>query len=171
MPRSSPPQNSKISSIFDPAPEQRGVVAIGGEQNVLVTHGAGDADRHRLLAERYGIGPEPAGALQRHGLQIEGARQHHRPIKPDEQAGIGGEGRELPIDRAVRREIAAAAHLEARDHRELLVWVPTFGHVTDSRLEELLIGGRYLMAPMVKPATKSPLVKVTSRLPVVGRDG
>ena len=156
---------------FDPTPDQGGVVAIGREQNVLVTHGAGRANRHRLLAKRCGIGPESAGALQCHRLHIEGAHQHHRPIKPDEQAGIGGEGRELPIDRAVGGEIGAAAHLEARDHREPLVWVPSFGHVTDSCLEELPFGGRYLMAPMVEPATKSPLVKFTSRLPVVGRDG
>jgi hypothetical protein len=58
------------------------------------------------------------------------------------------------MDRAVRREIGAAADLEARNHREGLVWVPILGHATDSRLEELLMGGRYLMAPMVKPATK-----------------
>ena len=51
------------------------------------------------------------------------------------------------MDRTVRREIGAMAHFEARDHREVLVCVPTFGHVTDSRLEELLIDGRYLMAP------------------------
>src|SRR5216684_1173929 len=132
---------------LDPAPDQSGVVAIGGQQNVLVTHGAGRANRHRLLAKRCGIGSEPAGALQRHSFQVEGAHQHHRPVKPDEQAGVGGKGRELPIDRTVRGEIGAVAHLEARDHREVLVCVPTFGHVTDSRLEELLIGGRYLMAP------------------------
>jgi hypothetical protein len=46
------------------------------------------------------------------------------------------------------------------DHREVLVCVPTFGHVTDSRLEELLIDGGYLIAPMVKPATK----RVTKKL-------
>jgi len=34
------------------------------------------------------------------------------------------------------------------------VCTAAFGHVSDSRLEELLIGGRYLIAPMVKPATK-----------------
>jgi hypothetical protein len=49
--------------------------------------------------------------------------------------------------------------------------VPTFGHITGSRPEELLIDGRYLIAPMVKPATKPHLIKVTSPRPVVGRDG
>jgi hypothetical protein len=58
------------------------------------------------------------------------------------------------IDRTVRGEIGAVAHLEARDHREVLVCVPTFDHATDSRLKELLIGGGYLIAPMIKPATK-----------------
>src|SRR5258707_9215943 len=139
---------------LDPAPDQSGVVAIGGQQNVLVTHGAGRANRHRLLAKRCGIGSEPTGALQRHSFQVEGAHQHHRPVKPDEQPRIGGEGREPSMDRTVRREIAAVAHLEARDHRELLVCAAAFGHATHSRLEELLIGRRYLMAPMVKPATK-----------------
>src|SRR5216683_6739996 len=119
---------------LDPAPDQSGVVAIGGQQNVLVTHGAGRANRHRLLAKRCGIGSEPAGALQRHSFQVEGAHQHHRPVKPDEQPGIGGEGREPSMDRTVRREIAAVAHLEAGDHLELFVCTAAFGHVTDSRL-------------------------------------
>jgi len=48
------------------------------------------------------------------------------------------------IDRTVRGEIDAVAHLEARDHREVLVCVPTFGHATDSRLKELLISGGLL---------------------------
>jgi hypothetical protein len=69
------------------------------------------------------------------------------------------EGRELPIDRAIRGEIGAAADLEARDHREVLVWVPSFGHLTSSRLEELLIGERYLMAPMVKRLQSAPGVE------------
>jgi hypothetical protein len=61
-------------------------------------------------------------------FQVEGAHQHHRPIKPDEQPGIGGEGREPSMDRAVRGEIAAVAHLEARDHWELFVCAAAFGH-------------------------------------------
>src|SRR3981189_2579959 len=117
-------------------------------------HGAGHANRHRLLAQRGGMAPEPGGALQRHSFHIESAYQHHRPIKPDEQTGIGGEGRELPMDRTVRGEKGAGGTLEARYHWEGLVWVPSFGHVTGSRFAERLIGGRYLMAPMVKPATK-----------------
>jgi hypothetical protein len=75
------------------------------------------------------------------------------------------------MDRTIRREIVAVAHLETRDHREALICVPTFGHITGSRPEELLIDGRYLIAPMVKPATKPHLIKVTSPRPVVGRDG
>ena len=118
---------------LDPAPDQGGVVAIRGEQNVLVTHGAGHANRHRLLAKRCGIGSEPAGTLQRHSFQVEGAHQHHCPVKPDELPGIGGEGREPSMDRTIRREIVAVAHLESRDHREALICVPTFGHVTPPR--------------------------------------
>src|SRR5207249_2207508 len=56
---------------LDPAPDQGGVVAIRGEQNVLVTHGAGHANRHRLLAKRCSKGSEPAGTLPRHSFQVE----------------------------------------------------------------------------------------------------
>jgi hypothetical protein len=35
------------------------------------------------------------------------------------------------MDRTVRREIAAVAHLEARDHWELFVCAAAFGHATD----------------------------------------
>ena len=100
-----------------------------------------------LIRSRYDDGGYSGGSTDRPDLQR---------LLDD----IGGEGRELPIDRTVRGQIVAVAHLEARDHREVLVCVPTFGHVTDSRLEELLIGGRHLIAPMVKPATK----RVTKKL-------
>ena len=41
-------------------------------------------DGDRLLAERGGVGAEPAGALQGDRLGVEGARQHHGPVEPDE---------------------------------------------------------------------------------------
>ena len=94
-----------------------------------------------LIRSRYDDGGYSGGSTDRPDLQR---------LLDD----IGGEGRELPIDRTVRGQIVAVAHLEARDHRELLVCAAAFGHATHSRLEELLIGRRYLMAPMVKPATK-----------------
>src|SRR6516162_2436422 len=53
------------------APEERAIVSIGGKQDIFGTHGAGDADRHRLLAQRNSVGAEAAGALQRHGFEVE----------------------------------------------------------------------------------------------------
>lgn len=79
---------------LDPAPDQGGVVAIGGQQNVLLTHGTGHAHGNRFLTKRDSVGAEPAGALERDSLEVEGTDQHHCPIKRDEQTGIGGEGRE-----------------------------------------------------------------------------
>lgn len=113
-----------------PAPDQGGVVAIGGQQNVLLTHGTGHAHGNRFLTKRDSVGAEPAGALERDSLEVEGTDQHHCPIKRDEQTGIGGEGRELPVDRTVRREVVAVIHLEACDHRELFVCAPACGHAT-----------------------------------------
>src|SRR5215467_3970423 len=106
-----------------PAPQQRAVVAVGGKDNVLRTHGAGDADRNRLLAERNGVGPEPSCPLQRDGLEIKRSREHHAAIEGDEDAGVGGKARERSKDRAVRCEIAAAAYLEACNDGE-----PFVGH-------------------------------------------
>jgi hypothetical protein len=107
---------------LDPAPEQRGIVAIGREEDVLFAHGAGDADRDRLLAERNRIGAESSRALQRHRLQIEGSREHHRAVKGNEQVGIGREARQRSEHRAVRRKIGPAAHLETGNHRKPVVW-------------------------------------------------
>src|SRR5215510_6757801 len=106
-----------------PAPQQRAVVAVGGKDDVLRTHGAGDADRNRLLAERNGVGPEPPRPLQRDGLEIKRSRQHHAAIEGDEDAGVGGKAWERSKDRAVRCEIAAAAYLEACNDGE-----PFVGH-------------------------------------------
>src|SRR5579862_4990232 len=41
--------------------------------------------------------------------------------KAQRVAGIGGKGGEGAVDRAVGREVIAVAHLEARDHGELLI--------------------------------------------------
>ena len=95
-------------------------------------HRAGDADRDRLLAERHGICAEPAGALQRDRLQVEGARQHHRAIERNQKVRVGGKGGERPVDRAVRREIVAVSDLETRDYRKLVVR-PVLGHPVVSR--------------------------------------
>src|SRR6516162_8082096 len=110
------------------APKQRAIVAIGGQQHVFFSHCTGYPDRDRLLAERNGIGSKPASALQCDCLSVKEAQEHHGPVKRNEQAGIGGEGRERPVYRAVWREVVAAAHLEARDDGELLVR-PFTGHV------------------------------------------
>src|ERR1700730_1944373 len=104
-----------------PPPQQRAVVPVGGKHDVLLPHGTGDADRNRLLAERNGVGAEPPRALQRDGFEIKGAGQHHAAIKGDEDAAVGGKARERSQDRAVRREIAAAAHLEPCNDGKLFV--------------------------------------------------
>ena len=59
---------------------------------------------------------------------VKDAQQHHRPVERDEQVGIGGEGGERPVYRAVWREVIAVAHLKARDHREILVCHFLAGH-------------------------------------------
>src|SRR5262249_51950564 len=104
-----------------PAPQQRAVVAVGGKDNVLRTHGAGDADRNRLLAERNGVGPEPSCPLQRDGLEIKRSCQHHAAIKRDEDAGVGGKAGEGSKARAVGWEIVGAASLEACNDGEPFV--------------------------------------------------
>lgn len=81
LPRSSPPQNSRISSSLTPRQKQRAVIAIGGQQYVFIPHRAGYSDRYRLLAERNGIGSEPPSALQCNSLPVEQAQEHHRPVK------------------------------------------------------------------------------------------
>jgi len=87
-----------------------------------------------LLAERNGISPKPAGALQCNSLLVKEAQQHHGPVERDEQVCIGGEGGERPGYRAVWREVVAMAHLKARDHGEALVY-PSAGHaLTPERL-------------------------------------
>src|SRR5215471_10524372 len=77
-----------------PAPEKRSIVAIGGQQNVIRQHGAGNPDSDALLAQCYRIGAEPPGALERDRFQVEGASQHHRAIQSDEKVGVGGESRQ-----------------------------------------------------------------------------
>jgi hypothetical protein len=86
---------------FDTTPDKRAIVAIRGQQHVFFPHRTGDADRHRLLPKRNRIGPQPAGALQCDSLSVKKPQEHHGPIKPDEQLGIGGECRERPVYRAV----------------------------------------------------------------------
>ena len=96
-----------------------------------MAHGTGNADRHRFLAKRGGIGPKPTCALQCNSLQIEGAHQHHGAIKRDKQAGIGGEGRGWPVYRAIGREVVAVAITgRVSSGRQLLVMprTPTSEH-------------------------------------------
>src|SRR5260370_18477105 len=119
---------------LDAAPKQRAIVAIGGQQHVFCPHRTGYPNRYRLLAERNGISPKPAGALQCNSLLVKKAQQHHGPVERDEQVCIGGEGGERPGYRAVWREVVAMAHLKARDHGEILVY-PSAGHaLTPERL-------------------------------------
>ena len=100
---------------------QGAVVAIGGQQNILGPHGAGDADRYRLLPERDGVGAEPPGALQRDRLEVEGTGQDHGPVEGPQRLEVGGEIRQLAENGAVRRQAGAPVHLEARDHGEACV--------------------------------------------------
>jgi len=53
---------------LDAAPNQRAIVAIGGQQHVFFPHRTGYPNRYGLLAERNGISPKPAGALQCNSL-------------------------------------------------------------------------------------------------------
>src|SRR6516164_9127553 len=82
------------------APQQRAVVPVGGKHDVLLTHGAGDADRNPLLAERNGVGAEPPRALQRDGFEIKGSGQHHAAIRemrtPLSEAKLGSGRRTVP---------------------------------------------------------------------------
>ena len=134
MPRSSPPQKQQDLLKLDAAPTQRAIVAIGGQQHVFFPHRTGYPNRYGLLAERNGISPKPAGALQCNSLLVKEAQQHHGPVERDEQVCIGGEGGERPGYRAVWREVVAMAHLKARDHGEALVY-PSAGHaLTPERL-------------------------------------
>jgi hypothetical protein len=52
---------------------------------------------------------------------IDRPREHHGAIERHQQLGIGSEGRQRPKNAAVGRQIRSAPHLEARDHRELLL--------------------------------------------------
>src|SRR5260370_32355656 len=110
------------------APEQRAIVSVGRNNDVLLAHGAGDADRDRLLAERNSVGTQPSRALERDCLEIKCARQHHAAVERQEQMRIGGEYRQLPKHGPVCRQICAAAHLKPRNHRKLLVYGRFLGH-------------------------------------------
>ena len=100
----------------DAAPQLRAMLAVARQQHVLGPHRAGDADRHRLLAERRGEGAEPAGALQRHRLGVEAPRQHHRAIERDQLGAVAGKIRQRPHRIALGIEKPAVADLEPR-HR------------------------------------------------------
>jgi len=97
------------------APQLRAVLAVGRQQHVLREHRGGDADRDRFLAERGGVGAEPAGALQRDRLVIEGAGAHHRAIERDQLLRIAGERRQGAERAAVGVDETGAGDLEARD--------------------------------------------------------
>jgi hypothetical protein len=64
------------------APELRPMLAKARQQHILAAHGAGDADRHRLLTERGSVGAKTAGALERDCLGVESPGAHHAAIKP-----------------------------------------------------------------------------------------
>jgi hypothetical protein len=90
------------------APDQRSVVPVGRQQDILCAHRARNPDRDRLLTERDRIGAEPASALQRHRLEVEGARLNHGAVERNEQRGVSSESRQRPCDRAIWREVEAA---------------------------------------------------------------
>ncbi len=104
-----------------PAPKQSGIVAVGWQQDIFLSHRACDPDPDRLLAERNGIGAKPPCALKRDRLQVEGARQHHCAIEGNEQRDVVGETRQPSQACAVGREIRAAANLKTSDDRKLFV--------------------------------------------------
>jgi hypothetical protein len=103
---------------FDATPDQRAVVAVGGQQHVFFLHRTGYPDRDRLLAERNGVSAKPASALQCNSLSVKETQQHHGLIQPDKQLGIGGEGGEGAVYRAVWRKVIPSAHLKARYYGE-----------------------------------------------------
>src|SRR5260370_15721240 len=99
---------------LDAAPKQRAIVAIGGQQHVFFPHRTGCPNRYRLLAERNGISPKAAGALQCNSLPVKDAQQHHGPVARDEQIGLGGGGAERPGYRNILRKALAHATLTPR---------------------------------------------------------
>src|SRR5215470_4175013 len=72
-----------------PAPKQGGVVAVGRQQDIFLSHRACNPDPDRLLAEPHCVGAKASGPLKRDRLQVERARQHHCAIEGDEKRGIG----------------------------------------------------------------------------------
>jgi hypothetical protein len=112
------------------APDERRIVAVGWQEYVLRPHRARDPDRDCFLPESHRIGAEPAGALQRHRLEVEGPRLDHGAIERDQEADIGGERGQRPCDGAVGREMEAAMHLEPGNDRKLVGrWPRIFCHV------------------------------------------
>jgi len=91
------------------------MLAEARQQYVLGPHRAGDSDRHRFLPQRRGKGAEPAGALQRHRLGVEAARQHHRAVERDQHGAVMGEIGQGAHRIAFGIEKAAVAYLEPRD--------------------------------------------------------
>ena len=76
--------------------------------------------RYRLLPERGGVGAEAPGALQRDRFEVEGPREHHRPIKAGQGGGVFGEVWKAASQGPVRRQDAAATYFEAGDHGKRL---------------------------------------------------
>src|SRR5229473_6247497 len=104
-----------------PAPKQGGVVAVGRQQGIFLSHRACNPDPDRLLAEPNRVGAKAPSPLKRDRLQVKGARQHHRAIEGNEKRRIGGETRQRSQACAVGREVRAAANLKTSDDRKLFV--------------------------------------------------
>src|SRR5258708_2256067 len=104
-----------------PAPQQGGVVAIGRQQDIFLSHCACDPDPDRLLAEPDRVGAKAPGALKRDRLQVKGARQHHCAIEGDEKRHIRGETGQPSQACAVGREVRAAANLKTSNDRKLFI--------------------------------------------------
>ena len=92
----------------------RALLAVRGRQDVLLLQGGGDADGDRLLAERGGVGAEPAGALQGDRPRVEGPGEYHGPVEPDELPAVLRPVGRVALDRAVRAKDARAGDGEAR---------------------------------------------------------
>jgi hypothetical protein len=62
--------------------------AIARHQHIIAVHRARHSDRHRLLAERRGKGPEAAGALQRDSLGVERSGTDQRRVETAQPFGV-----------------------------------------------------------------------------------
>ena len=96
----------------DPALQDHGMLAVGGEDVVVLALGQRRADLGRLLAAQRGPQGHLALALQRGGHLVQAARPHHRAVHPLQRLGIDV----LDPAREALVVLAGAVLVEQADH-------------------------------------------------------